>query len=721
MSIQVLIALAVTGAQPQTSSPATEAPGPPLTTPLKRQNDAAPPAAETRSAADASSTPPTAALAPLTAGPAQTDRGVVSYPASFFAAMGPNTAYDMISRLPGFSFSSGSAVRGFDGAAGNVLLDGQRPVSKTDDLQNILVRTPASLVERIDVIRGGAPGVDMHGQTIIANVIRRKVASTTGVMAIVDQWATGDGRHFPGIRFEGTRRENGRVLEGSFVTVGFIDDGAGDGTRVRRDAAGNFLGSAIDKTEADGVQLNATGAYEQPLLGGRIRVNGSYLGQRYFYDERVDPVGPPNSFAPTNQRDHQNRQDGELGLNFTRELGPKGKIELIGLQQIRSSDYLSLFDLPGETDRFREQRVNSETIGRVVGTWRASRRLTVETGGEGAYNFLAGHSSFSVNGDAIPLPSAKVDVSELRGEVFAKANWVATRTLTAELQLRLEASKIESTGTTPVSNVFVFPKPRLALAWSPTKTDQFRLRLEREVGQLNFGDFTASSALSTGQILSGNPDLSPQQAWVAEVAYERRLLGDGSLTLTYRHSELQDVIDRAPFFTATGVFDAPANIGDGKRDDVIITGTLPLTKLGVKGFLIKPTIRLTRSEVVDPTTGKVRPISGLEEYDAVIAFSHDLPQWKMSYGGEFKSGNAERSYRFNQVQTDRFQPLVNLYFEYRPKPGTQWRIMLTGIGIDYDRDLSAYSGPRTLDQLVFSERRNLKTPAVLYARYRRSW
>ena len=86
----------------------------------------------------------------------------------------PNTAYDMIGRLPGFTFDDGNTARGFAGTAGNVLIDGQRPTSKSDDLQSILQRIPASDVDHIEVIRGGAPGIDMQGQTVIANVIRKK-------------------------------------------------------------------------------------------------------------------------------------------------------------------------------------------------------------------------------------------------------------------------------------------------------------------------------------------------------------------------------------------------------------------------------------------------------------------------------------------------------------------------------------------------------------------
>jgi outer membrane receptor protein involved in Fe transport len=65
---------------------------------------------------------------------------VLVYAPTFFAEQRPNTAYDMIGRLPAFTFDDGNTARGFAGTAGNVLIDGQRPTSKTDDLQSILTR-----------------------------------------------------------------------------------------------------------------------------------------------------------------------------------------------------------------------------------------------------------------------------------------------------------------------------------------------------------------------------------------------------------------------------------------------------------------------------------------------------------------------------------------------------------------------------------------------------
>ena len=77
------------------------------------------------------------------------------YPAAFFEQYTPQNAMDMINRLPGFSFDRGSNARGFGGNAGNVLIDGARPTSKSGGLSGALSRISAAQVESIIILRGG--------------------------------------------------------------------------------------------------------------------------------------------------------------------------------------------------------------------------------------------------------------------------------------------------------------------------------------------------------------------------------------------------------------------------------------------------------------------------------------------------------------------------------------------------------------------------------------
>ena len=69
--------------------------------------------------------------APATAPPTATSADRVTYDAAFFSQYNPQTALDMVRQTPGFSLDGGEDRRGFSGAVGNLLIDGQRPSSKS--------------------------------------------------------------------------------------------------------------------------------------------------------------------------------------------------------------------------------------------------------------------------------------------------------------------------------------------------------------------------------------------------------------------------------------------------------------------------------------------------------------------------------------------------------------------------------------------------------------
>ncbi|HEY5339144.1 MAG TPA: TonB-dependent receptor, partial [Rhizomicrobium sp.] len=207
---------------------------------------------------------------------------VLSYQASYFADQRPNTAYDMISRLPGFVFDDGDTARGFAGTAGNVLIDGQRPTSKTDDLQSILARLPATDVDHIDVIRGGEQGIDMQGKTVVANVIRKKGNSTQIVVQADDNLWLGDHHSVPTASIQFTQHSGDSTYEGSIARLGNYDDSVGKGSWTLADPAAGTVdhGQARDSGRGAGVQ--ATGAATVPLFGGQFKANFSVENSPFF-------------------------------------------------------------------------------------------------------------------------------------------------------------------------------------------------------------------------------------------------------------------------------------------------------------------------------------------------------------------------------------------------------------------------------------------------------
>ena len=144
----------------------------------------------------------------------QTESGTSVFPPAFFASARPNTAFDMVQRVPGFSFDPGDRVRGFGGAAGNVLVGGRRPSSKADSLSEILQRIPAASVARIELIRGAAPGIDMQGRSVVVNVVLIAGARTEAT-AVGALRAYGDGRIAPNGELDWSRSGGDHMLSAS--------------------------------------------------------------------------------------------------------------------------------------------------------------------------------------------------------------------------------------------------------------------------------------------------------------------------------------------------------------------------------------------------------------------------------------------------------------------------------------------------------------------------
>jgi hypothetical protein len=698
MFVEFLVTAAVAGLQASEQTPAGGTPAPPITSPAKPADPLPQP-------------PPPAGQAAV---------GVTSYPAAFFASAQPNTASDMVARLPGFVLDVGTTVRGFAGAAGNVLVDGERPASKSDSLSSILGRIPASQVARIDIIRGGAPGIDMQGKTVVANVIRRTGPSTTGLVGLSNQFVTGDGRNLGMVRLEATHRQADTSLEGSLVVGPFLDDGSGDGKEARRGPNGDILSNRYDTTSGANREVAATAAYERPVAGGRLRLNLKLLHQTYTGVQDSQDLASI-AIPPELENDHQVQKQAELGLTYTHPVGAKASLETVFIQQLQSESYLSKFSDATGDDRFRERHSNGESVLHSTLTYSVTPSLTLEGGGEGAFNWLDSHTDYMENGATVVLPAAAVRVTELRGEGFAKATWVMSPKLTLEGGLKVEASHIASTGDVVVGKTLAFPKPRAVVTWSLDDSNQLRFRAEREVGQLDFSDFVASSSLGTGQVQAGNPDLIPQHDWVLEAAYERRFWKAGDIGVTYRHLFLSDVIDRAPVFSPGGVFDTPANIGGGSEDDLVLNASLPLERFGIKGGLLKGNVTWRWSRVTDPTTGETRPITALRPREGEIDFSQDLPKLKVTWGASIFFGWSQTYYRFSQVEVDNLSPIYSLFVEYKPDAKWALRLEADNLGEDFSRDLAITDGVRGRDPLLYSARRDLVIGPVVYAEVRRTF
>ncbi|WP_245646866.1 TonB-dependent receptor plug domain-containing protein [Sphingomonas soli] len=642
--------------------------------------------------------------------------GIITYPPEFFAASSPNTAFDMIQRIPGFGLDTGnSEARGLAGAQGNVLIDGGRPSSKTDKLSDILQRIPATAVERIELIRGGAPGIDMQGRSVIANVLLRKAASTQMVLE-TNIYLYRDGYAGPLLKAQYSRREGDKLTEAAFSATTDRTSGTAKGQRTRFDAAGlPFQEADLDLWDR---YRNGSlrGSIHRPAGGGKLRVN-ALIDYTSFSNMQDITIRSGPGFNDHNQ-DVNHAWSGELGVNWTKALGPRTELNLTALQRGSRERYdSSSRSGSGSTSEFDNDALGGESVLRGTLKYQQSSRWSFEGGGEAAYNFLDNASSYSQNAAAVALPNAEVLVSELRGEVFAQATFRPSASLTFESGLRVEQSTIRQSGDTDRSKSFVYPKPRFQATWVPGTGHQIRLRAERSVGQLNFGDFSASTEINLGTVAGGNADLEPQKLTTYEAVYERRFWGKGAVELTLQHVDIEDVIDVIPL---VGGFDAVGNIGSGWYNYAQARVTLPFDKLGMANALLSARFSYQQSQVTDPLTGAHRSLSREIPFGCGISFNHDLSGGRFSYG--FEHGcNIDRftAYRVREVRAVDNSPFVSIYGQWKPNPKMTVRVDLGNVSnmrIASSREV--HTGPRDTSPVQFSETRMSRMGQYLFLQLR---
>jgi len=660
-----------------------------------------------------------------TPAPAAADPNVTSYAPDYFAEFRPVTALDMIARIPGFQFDGGASARGFAGTAGNVLIDGERPPTRSDALSTVLSRIPASQVLRIDIVKAGAGGIDMQGKAVVANVIRKPDAGVTGSMgagvALTDQ-----GRFQPNMSLQGQRQRDGRSMDGSArLSGGGQDIGS---VRERRDPAGNLTLIGIENGTADFSSGEATGVYEGPLAGGRIRANVliNYNGSVFeATDILIRPGGREHSVSDAT------RWRGEAGLRWTRSL-PRGmNLELVGFQSITANDNAGAYDTPAFTSRTLGDQLSGESIASAALKFAPLDtplgEMSVEAGSEVALNWVDSATAYTLDDSPLFLPGDDTRVEELRNESFVTALWAARPDLSVEANLRYELSRITATGSAGEGETTLgYLKPRVVATWTPRARETLTFRLEKNVDQLSFGAFTASAAFSTGIFGRGNPDIRPARIWLASARYERLFDTQGSFIAEYTHEEFDDLLGTVVIYeippggTTPRPFNITRNVGGATRDRLSLSSRLPLDRWGLSGGILSGQVSYRRSVTTDPVTLVDRRLSGEQPTGWSLGLSQNLVAQRISWSVSASSGLESRGFSPSTLSTFRTDPTFNFSLSYRPDAS----LSVSGglfIGSDSESEFTLFDGPRTVGGPVYTETSRSLGSSQAYISARRSF
>lgn len=637
------------------------------------------------------------------------DNGITSFDPDHFTQYNPISALDMVAQLPGFSIDNGDNVRGFGGAAGNVLINGERPSAKSG-LENFLRRIPVDNVARIDLVRGTSAELDMRGQSRVVNVVLREDLTTNQLNYTVSARL-----HDPDQTSLYANADWSTQFAGGNLTVSLTRHGWA-GTNARREFRYTFPDTLF--AYRDEVHVTSNRAWTPGFEYSRdfgdsvtFRANGRAWDGSWRLDQtlaeyRPTPDSPLFAEETGRVRDEWVGYDfgGDIDVDITEAISSK----IIWYQrretfnsQSRFEDILAASGFDGAFEADIEDSFGESIIRSQTG-WRLNDAHSIEFGGEIAYNFRdadRSYSYFDASGGVpnnIPVTTTKVE--EWRGEVFLSDVWVVTDRLTLEPAIVVEYSEIGQTGDAEATRTFTFPKPALAATYTLENDRQWRLSVERLIAQLNFEDFVSNVSAFEDNVRSGNPELEPDQTWRFEVSYEQPIMSTGNLALTARYDAVEDVMGFIPITSSSGaIFDGPGNMGDGTRVRLSAEAAIPTDSAGIQNGRLDIGITYRDSEVEDPVTGETRVFAYEQPLNWNVEFRQDFPEQQWSYGFDYNQGTSNDFYFIDEWGTyERGTGDFDVYVETSRFLGVNLRFGADNIfGPDGRRTRNIYDGPRS--------------------------
>ncbi|MBL8536196.1 MAG: outer membrane beta-barrel protein [Hyphomonadaceae bacterium] len=623
--------------------------------------------------------------------PPSVTSGRVAYEAGFFAQFNPQNALDMVRQTPGFSLDGGDDRRGFSGAVGNLLIDGLRPSTKSQSLEGILSRIPASQVVRVELLRGAEVAGDASGQSQLLNVVRTPSAGS-------GLWEASFEAFENNIAPRGEASYSGRSgqVEYGFGASFYTQERALPGWRELSDSAGALTETVETPSPRNFREATLNGNVAFPLAGGRVSATAQVDANKFRADNSYlffDPSGTPTRsfFNASIERG----ESFELGVNYDRDFGP-WSLALIGLinRGVYENEEAGRFeDGYGGVDATYRQDVTQETsetilrgsIARPLGA-----RHRIEFGGEGAFNSLDQSLAFVEDGAPLFIPNSNVLIEEERAEFFASHNWRPADAWSVETRVAWETSTLTFTGDDNQTVDLAFWKPSIQVSRTFAGDNQLRFRVYRDVGQLDFGDFVSAASVSDDLISGGNTDLVPQTDWRAELGADLRFPGGVALGLTLTQHNYRDVADLVQLVFPNPDedpldpdddfirFDAPGNIGDANALSLDVNLSTPVAfipggRLTVEGSLWD-------TEVTDPVTNQPRIFSFRSESEISIEFRQDLSDRKLAWGISATKEGEFQAYRFNEIDTSEEGPWVDLWVETTALPNNM-RLRLWALNV----------------------------------------
>ncbi|MEM7729254.1 MAG: TonB-dependent receptor [Pseudomonadota bacterium] len=584
-----------------------------------------------------------------------------SFPPAFFAPFQPNTALDMVERIPGFTLRGGEDdERGFGVADTNFLINGRRPSTKSQSAEDLLSRIPVGTVARIEILDGDSldlPG--LSGQVV--NIVARAV-DLSGQWRYAARFEEGaQPQLFEGeITLSGTRGDLAFALtleSGQFRL-------SEDSTETFRDGAGVLIEDRTEDiffdSETPSANLNLTwtpkdGPYADHVAN--LNVSGELDNENSQIRESFIALDPSRTSGSSVADNGEDEVQFELGGDYSLPLslpgilgGLDGRLKLIGLTGLEDGTERTVFvnRLDGRTPAttvFDEEYREGESIARAEYSFPLGTRHDMQASVEYAFNFLEATTRFET--DLIAPIVDDVRVEEDRFNLLLTDSWQVSPDLSVQLSLGGEYSSLQVVDPRSEARNFLRPKGFAAVSYALSDRYALRARAERSVGQLNFGTFVNSRNLTENLVTAGNDQIKPSQSWELSAEFER--IDDRLLSGRIRPflELIEDPIDRV---LIDNRFEGPGNLDSALRYGVEANATLLFDTLGVPGLRLEARGEIGDSEIEDPLTGLDRQINSNTEYSYSLFTRYDIPDTDFALFAQAENSESSPFFRLDDIR-----------------------------------------------------------------------
>ncbi|NKB32505.1 MAG: TonB-dependent receptor plug domain-containing protein [Pseudomonadales bacterium] len=618
-----------------------------------------------------------------------TDDSTIVYPASYFAEFFPVSANDMLNRIPGIGLAlrGGNRGRGLGSGEGEVLINGQRITGKNNEGSDQLNRISADQVEYIEIIRGTSEELDIRGGGQVVNIVLIDTPSRSSTSVELRTDRKQDGTLDPG------GQASVSVQSGDLnYLFSFEADPNYRHSEAREfsyDRDGNLIETRQEESTRDStefaVSMNLGYTFDRSVVQFNALVEDRTRSPQDRYRTINDLVS--NTSIVQTELSDSDRTNWEIGGDYEYGFNNGAKFRFLFIVNDRDFGYdrirSNVEDMVAEPNLFLAGTGRDrERIFRSSYTFDLDAAQAMEFGLEGAQTIRDSTLRMGLDVPGTPSPDfgnlvpVAIDnsfstVEEIRYEPFAVHNWQINDRMALESSLIYETSTIEQSGDVGRKRDFDFIKPKLDYRYDITPSLQLRAGIEKDVEQLSFSDFSASTDNSDEDknTVAGNPEIVQEQSWRYELNLEFRLPDDAGVVnsqLWYRDViDHIDKVDVSP--TPDDLQSARGNIGDGYRYGLNLDVSTKLDRFRIPNALLTTGVRIRDSEVTDPFLGIKRRQRNNGRWSLNMGFRHDITSQQLTYGinyGNNSNGSSGRkAYDIDDIEEQINSPYLSAYVE----------------------------------------------------------